>query len=117
MSPFDTKHPCSYPNCANLVAKGSRCPEHPYKKQFTPEHHGLYNSDKWKRMREYHLHKHSVCVICYKYNLDTGSKNLQVDHIVDHKGDDKLFYSWDNLQTLCIVHHSQKTGREQHERY
>ena len=106
MTPFDTKRPCTYPNCANLVSKGSRCPEHPYKKQYTPEHHSLYQTAKWKRMRKYHLYKNSVCEVC------EIAENLQVDHVIDHKGDPELFYNWDNLQTLCIVHHSQKTGRE-----
>ena len=108
MSPFDTKHPCSYPQCSNLVESrsGSRCPAHPYKRAMTAEYHSLYSTSKWKRMRKYHLHKNSVCVVC-------GTEyDLQVDHVKDHKGDPELFYNWDNLQTLCMTHHSQKTGRD-----
>ena len=34
-----------------------------------------------------------------------------VHHLVDHKGDWKLFLSLENLQSLCHSHHSAITAR------
>ena len=106
MSPYNTKHPCSHPECGKLVLKGSRCEDHKISREFAPEHHSLYNRKSWHILRANQLRQFPYCIIC------NTSRNLQVDHIVDHKGDPDLFYDMSNLQTLCDVHHSQKTGKE-----
>jgi len=35
-----------------------------------------------------------------------------VDHVIPHCGNRKLFYDENNLQSLCHSHHSKKTFRE-----
>jgi len=35
-----------------------------------------------------------------------------VDHIIPHKGNQKLFWDPQNWQTLCKAHHDEKTRRE-----
>jgi len=35
-----------------------------------------------------------------------------VDHIIPHKGDYKLMYDQNNLQSLCKYHHDVKTATE-----
>jgi 5-methylcytosine-specific restriction protein A len=37
----------------------------------------------------------------------------EVDHIIPHKGDMKLFWDSDNWQGLCKSCHSKKTAKEQ----
>jgi 5-methylcytosine-specific restriction protein A len=34
------------------------------------------------------------------------------DHIVPHKGDERLFWAEENWQSLCFHHHSEKTAQE-----
>ena len=106
--PYNTKHPCSHPQCGNLVSKGSRCEDHLITRSVAPEHHKMYNRKSWHILRSNQLRQFPYCIVC------NTSRNLQVDHIADHKGDPNLFYDMNNLQTLCDVHHSQKTGRDQH---
>ena len=48
---------------------------------------------------------------CYKLNLITPAK--EVDHIVPHKGDMKLFWDQTNWQSLCKpCHDSVKQAEE-----
>ena len=104
--PYDVSHPCSFPGCPKLVSRGSsRCELHRNRDRIYPDHQKLYNTRKWKRLRRLHLRAHPWCKIC---NTD---ENLEVDHIEDHKGNPDLFFDAFNLQTLCKVHHSQKTGK------
>lgn len=64
-----------------------------------------YNSTEWIKLREKHLQKQPYCVKC-----DT-TLNLQVDHVISHRNNIDLFLNPDNLQTLCIYHHSEKTNQ------
>lgn len=65
-------------------------------------YHSLYNTKKWSLVREAHLLRQSNCTYC------NSTFTLQVDHIFDHKGDYNLFIRQDNLQTLCVDHHTMK---------
>ena len=65
---------------------------------------------KWKRERARFLAKNPLCVECQR-----GDKLIAatvVDHIIPHKGDQKLFWDRKNWQPLCKRHHDQKTVRE-----
>jgi 5-methylcytosine-specific restriction protein A len=105
--PYSVRKPCTYFGCRNLVSKGSRCPDHPlYKERVIPEHHKLYSTAKWKKLRILHLRTEPACIVC------NTQEDLDVDHIVPHKGDIYLFFDPKNLQTRCHVHHSQKTAKE-----
>jgi 5-methylcytosine-specific restriction protein A len=66
---------------------------------------------KFVGIRKKWLKDHPWCVFCLR---DLGIKRLAevVDHIVPHKGDDKLFLSTDNLQSLCKRCHDVKKQRE-----
>ena len=46
---------------------------------------------------------------CAKEGQTTAA--IVVDHIVDHKGDQELFWNEDNWQSLCKPHHDAKTWR------
>lgn len=95
--------PCNYQGCPE-IATGPYCDKHKRTdRRVYADYQKLYNTRAWKRLREMHLRKYPFCLIC-------GSiYKRQVDHIEDHKGDTDLFFDSDNLQTLCHVHHSQKT--------
>lgn len=58
---------------------------------------------KWQMARKAHLSEHPLCVMC------TADKRITiatvVDHIVPHEGDQQLFWSRDNWQSLCKQHH------------
>lgn len=51
------------------------------------------------------------CALCGKL-LSGARKDIHVDHIRDHKGDQELMWSESNLQALHAACHSRKTARE-----
>lgn len=56
------------------------------------------------------LQSHPLCAECRK--LGRYTKATVVDHIVPHRGDQKLFWDRSNWQPLCKACHDQKTWRE-----
>ena len=56
------------------------------------------------------LHSHSLCVECEKQGKLTQA--TVVDHIVPHRGDQKLFWDESNWQPLCKPCHDKKTWNE-----
>lgn len=66
---------------------------------------------KWQRARLAYLAKHPLCRMCEAQGKVTAAN--VVDHIVDHRGDMKLFWdSQNNWQSLCVSCHSKKTADE-----
>lgn len=66
---------------------------------------------KWQRYRLKFLERNALCVACQAQGKVTEA--TVVDHIVDHRGDQTLF--WDsegNWQPLCAPCHSAKTAAE-----
>ena len=66
---------------------------------------------KWQRARLAYLAKHPLCRMCEAQGKVTAAN--VVDHVVDHRGDMKLF--WDsegNWQPLCAPCHSAKTAAD-----
>ena len=66
----------------------------------------LYASLKWRELREKQLWLQPYCSLC------KSTFNLQVDHIVEHKDRDELFWNINNLQTLCCNCHAKKSNLE-----
>jgi 5-methylcytosine-specific restriction enzyme A len=64
---------------------------------------------KWQQFRKAFLFKNPLCNECRK----TGKVTIatEVDHIIPHRGDTKLFWKTGNHQSLCKPHHSAKTAR------
>jgi 5-methylcytosine-specific restriction protein A len=72
------------------------------------QHKNLYGRD-WQKLRSRHLAKYPLCVEC---GINTQKhRNANVDHIIPHKSDMKLFKDPKNLQTLCHSCHSRKTAK------
>lgn len=65
------------------------------------EHHRLYDTKAWKQLRAEYLAQHGRCEDI------SGCKAVPtiVDHRIPHKGDETLFFDWNNLQALCKPHH------------
>lgn len=110
--PYSPKRPCRYPGCPGLCEKGQvYCPNHA---EFSAER-ARGGADargydaKWRAARKLFLHRHPLCVMCQAEGRLTPA--TVVDHIIPHRGDQKLFWDQTNWQPLCAAHHNQKTGR------
>ena len=109
--PYKPRPGCRYPLCSNKADKGSSyCKIHKKimeKQRSTPTERGY--DYKWQKFRKEYLKKNPFCVVC----LNKG-KLIQakvIDHIVPHKGNERLFWDENNMQTLCIRCHNKKTGK------
>lgn len=66
------------------------------------EYHHLYNTTRWRKIREQQLRKEPLCEMCLQ---DRRIENATVcDHVEPHKGDVEKFYAGP-FQSLCKVHH------------
>ena len=104
--------PCKHPGCPALV---------PYGQAYCSEHTPLHTSDRknaaergygnaWRKASKQFLQVHPLCEECMKQGKYV--KATVVDHIVAHRGDEKLFWDRDNWRALCKHCHDRKTRRE-----
>ena len=63
---------------------------------------------RWRKARKLFLERNPLCVECRKEGRLTPA--TVVDHIIPHRGDQKLFWDETNWQPLCKEHHDRKTG-------
>lgn len=77
-------------------------------------YHWMYQMPEWRDrsvgLRWHRLAIEPNCRECSKARI--ASAATDVDHIVPHRGDMRLFLDVDNTQSLCHRHHSIKTARE-----
>lgn len=66
---------------------------------------------KWQQARKLYLQEHSLCVMCEAAGRVTAAN--VVDHREPHRGDQKLFWSRSNWQSLCTSCHSGAKQREE----
>lgn len=107
--PSKPKVPCRHPGCPELVPSGTKyCEKH---KSLHPEEvrsaSGRGYGSRWQKDRKAFLQVHPLCVECMKEGKYV--KATVVDHIIPHRGDEKLFWDRSNWQPLCKVHHDRKT--------
>lgn len=110
---------CTAPGCRNIVDDGSaRCPDHTEAPSYTPKkryqhhyHNGkrIYQSSRWRKLRDAHIAREPVCRHCLKYDIVTPAK--VVDHIIEIEDGGEI-WNPDNLQSLCHSCHNAKTARE-----
>lgn len=119
------RRPCAHPGCTAWATHGSYCDKHyaewqerrqrmrneardKYLKECDSRRANAnargYNSA-WNKARVTFLKTHPICACC-------GKPATEVDHIVPHKGDQKLFWNTQNWQPLCHECHSRKTYGE-----
>ena len=102
--------PCKHPGCPRLVPRGQmyckkHAPMHTHDRE-TASERGY--GEKWQRARRIFLASHPLCVRCLKEKKIT--KATVVDHIIPHRGDQRLFWDETNWQPLCKDCHDKKTG-------
>jgi len=68
-----------------------------------------YDKSRWKKARIAYLKQNPLCVECA--NAGTVEAANVVDHIIPHRNDMGIFWDVSNWQSLCTMHHNQKTGR------
>ena len=112
--PYRPSVPCKHPRCPALVPYGSGpycCDEHKALHQGDRDSASKrgYNS-RWQKARVRYLHSHPLCVECRKQGRLTEA--TVVDHIVPHRGNQKLFWDVSNWQPLCKPCHDKKTWNE-----
>lgn len=110
--PYKQRVPCGQPGCGELIPPGSKyCEKHlPLHPEVTRSAAGRGYGIKWQKESRRFLQAHPLCCMCQKEGRYV--KATVVDHIVPHRGDQKLFWDQSNWQPLCKKHHDQKTGRE-----
>nr|DAZ31132.1 MAG TPA: HNH endonuclease [Caudoviricetes sp.] len=108
--PTKPKKPCRHPGCPKLT-DGIYCEEHGllHCSDRTSSARRGYNR-RWRIARSRFLKTHLLCVRCRKQGRLV--KATVVDHIVPHRGDDRLFWNEENWQALCKNCHDSKTMTE-----
>lgn len=105
---------CAHPGCHKHTTQG-RCDEHrreqrrEYDRQRVRPHWHLYNDRRWRGKHGLKRRVLNEEPICQAPGCERPSS--EVDHIVPHNGDERLFFDRANLQGLCETCHSQKTRR------
>ncbi|WP_114094487.1 HNH endonuclease [Thalassospira xiamenensis] len=108
--------PCALARCGRLAQPGERyCTAHKQEhRKRDDQRRGSSNdrgyTSKWRKAREAFLKEHPLCCRCEAGGMVTAA--TVVDHIVPHKGDQKLFWRRSNWQPLCKHHHDVKTATE-----
>ncbi|MBP5461861.1 MAG: HNH endonuclease [Lachnospiraceae bacterium] len=109
--PRSPLRPCRFPGCPNLCKTGTYCDVH-NKDNSSDAWRGSSTErgydGRWRKARDRFLRLHPLCVECLKEDKYTPA--TVVDHIIPHRGDQKLFWDENNWQALCKKHHDEKTG-------
>ena len=69
-----------------------------------------YNTARWAKVRHNQMTKSPLCQRCLSFGLTTLATDS--DHVLPHRGDPKLMWDANNLQSLCRSCHSVKTREE-----
>lgn len=72
---------------------------------------GLYSTPQWRSMRRAQLYREPLCAYCLKTGRVCAAS--VADHVVPHKGNERLFFDASNLQSLCKTHHDSAKQREE----
>ncbi|MGC5885719.1 HNH endonuclease [Ralstonia pseudosolanacearum] len=113
--PRKAPRPCARPGCRRYSVDAGYCAEHAtVRRAETNAERGSAASRgygaKWRREREQYLRESPLCVRCLEAEQVVAA--TVVDHIIPHKGDQKLFWRRSNWQSLCKPCHDRKTAAE-----
>ncbi|WP_410169954.1 HNH endonuclease [Aeromonas caviae] len=115
---------CSYPGCS-VVSPTPRCEKHPYEKpkrtnikrldfEYAADNSHIYNSQRWRNLRNAHIIKEPLCAHCLRYEIITPA--AVVDHVIEISDDPSRAFDPTNLQSLCASCHQVKTLEEKKRR-
>lgn len=104
---------CAEPSCRTLVRGQSRCEKHAKVKwtrsKASASYQWMYQTPQWKARAAQHKKENPLCAECERNGRTTAV--YCTDHIVPHRGDERLFFDEDNWQSLCRDCHQTKTMR------
>lgn len=115
--------PCAHVGCRELV-RGVYCDKHRPKdrtrrSEAAADWHAWYKLPIWKNdLRPAQLLREPFCRACAARGKREGAPHLfrvsatDVDHVIPHRGNWKLFVDPGNHQSLCHSCHSRKTAAE-----
>jgi 5-methylcytosine-specific restriction protein A len=114
--PYKSPSPCRVNGCKELTIKGyciihtreDNTKRRRARKVYSND--PFYQSKEWKALRTYHIETHPYCVKCWVVGVVRPAK--VVDHIIPIRNAPHLRLSRDNLQSMCVPHHNQKTMNE-----
>ena len=109
--PWAVPSACVVPGCPGHGTVKGRCRAHALTEADRPNQdvRRWYRTARWARLRDQVRARNPLCIHCERAGRIEGWTD--VDHIVPHRGDPRLFWDVDNLQGLCAGHHAEKTGR------
>ena len=112
LMPKKPKVPCKHPGCPELVPSGTKyCDKH---KPLHPEEvrsaAGRGYGPAWRKASKVFLQAHPLCEECKLQGKYV--KATVVDHVIPHRGDQKLFWDQSNWRALCKRCHDRKTRRD-----
>ncbi len=109
--PYKPRRPCRYPGCPELAVQG----------QVYCQVHMEWSGDRlrggaaargydgrWQKARAIFLKQHPLCAFCQAEGKIVPA--TVVDHIIPHRGDQRLFWDQTNWESLCKECHDKKTG-------
>lgn len=106
-------HGCAYPGCPAIISGSQYCSDHQAihnvgdQERLSASARGY--DRRWRKIRLMYLRAHPLCEDIYGLHTNGPVASSEVDHIVPKRNggtDDE-----ENLQALCHVCHSKKTGR------
>lgn len=107
------KKPCGYAGCGRLVDRGYCLAHERQRKADVDARRGSASARgygaRWRAYRLAFIAEHPLCVQCAERG--EVSATTDVDHIIPHRGDERLFWDPANHQGLCHPCHSAKTSR------
>lgn len=108
--PTKPKKPCRHPGCSELT-NNKYCEFHSaLHVEERPNAAKRGYDNRWRIARNRFLKSNPLCVKCKKEGKLT--KATVVDHIIPHRGEEKLFWDESNWQSLCKSCHDKKTMTE-----
>jgi len=110
--PYKTRRPCRHIGCPRYAGPSGYCGEH-ISESIRKDDRRLNANDRgydarWRQARKLFLGRNPLCRECMKAGRLTPA--TVVDHIIPHRGDQKLFWDESNWQPLCKACHDKKTG-------
>lgn len=114
--PAKFPRPCAHPGCRKYAQEGRLyCKEHSEQRKRESEASRMRGtrtergySNAWLRASKLFLMRHPLCAECARHGIATPA--TEVDHIIPHRGNMKLFWDRSNWQPLCHECHSRKTA-------
>jgi 5-methylcytosine-specific restriction enzyme A len=104
--------PCARPGCPGLTSKRScaKCGSYGDRNRENAYRRGY--DRRWQRVRLAFLQTSPLCCDPYGVHGDMPELASEVDHVIPHKGNAKMFWDDANWQALCKSCHSRKTMGE-----